>query len=93
MYPVHVLLFHVTLKLPDTGKLPRGNFLNKGKCYANLTISLVLTTLAWGILHGLGMRLGSLGFMVNNHLTPGDKVVIVNRTSQTNMHYVFYSPT
>ena len=45
MYPVHVLLFHVTLKLPDTGKLPRGNFLNKGKCYANLTISLVLTTL------------------------------------------------
>ena len=42
-------------------------------------------------MHGLGTRLGSLGFMLNKHLTP--RVVIVNHQSQTNMRYVLYSLT
>ena len=48
-------------------------------------------------MHGLGTKLGSLGFMLNKHLTPGwspnTRVVIVNHQSQTNMHYVLYSLT
>ena len=45
----------------------------------------------------LSSKIYVLGIMVSSHLTPRvepeTRVVIVNHKSQTNMHYVLYSPT